>query len=452
MSAPNPRRLAAQVIHRVLDEGAWSNLALDSALAPHPEMDSRDRGLATELVYGTLTWKASLEAVLERFVKKGLHRLDGDVRAILLVALYQIIHLDRVPERAAVDEAVKAARKLHRGPALPGFVNGVLRAALRERARWPSPPKAKKDMARHLAAAWSLPLWLAQRLVRDFGPQQAQELAQALTQRPSLHLRAVGDREALAQALQAQPLPLSPAGLVAPGMSQALTQAIEQGQVTIQDEAAQLVSLLAQPAPGARVLDACAGLGGKALHLAQLAGPQGQVVAVEPHQGKLDALQKAFARHGQALERAVCADLRQVDAEQLGGLFDVVVVDAPCSGLGVLRRHPEARWTRQESDIEALVKLQGELLEAAQALVKPGQVLVYSVCTFTPEEGPRQIERLLERSPGWTLEAPDAGQVPWESLQAQHTGAYRAMPHQHGCDGFYLARLRAPGQAEGGPA
>jgi 16S rRNA (cytosine967-C5)-methyltransferase len=435
MSRPDPRRIAAQVLGRVQQEGAWSNLALDQALSRHPEMDPRDRALATELVYGALTWRRRLDEVLAPWLRG---RVDPEVRVLLHVALYQILFLDRVPDHAAVHEAVQGAHALRRGPGAPRFVNGVLRTMLRERAKWPQ--------GAGLGGRWSLPEWLAARMEAQQGAEEAERLGEALAGRPGLHLRVTAsERARWVEALGGEALRWSPSGVEAPGMTAAVAEALASGAAQVQDEAAQLVGWLAAPGPGQRVLDGCAGLGGKALHLAEQIGPQGALVALEPHEGKLGALREAFARRELGLAGVHRGDLREVSAAALGGAFDVVLVDAPCTGLGVLRRHPEARWSRQPEDVAALARLQGELLEAASGLVKAGGVLVYSVCTWTPEEGPAQVSGFLARRAGWSLEAAPAGAgVEWSALEAEAPGAYRAWPHRHGCDGFYLARLRAP--------
>lgn len=435
MSRSNPRQLAAQVLGRVYDKGAWSNHALDQALSRQPDMDPRDRALATELVYGALTWRRRLDELLAPCLRG---RVDPDVRVLLHVALYQILFLDRVPDHAAVHEAVQGAHALRRGPGVPRFVNGVLRSMLRGRGRWPA--------GEGLGGRWSLPEWLASRMEAQLGLEEAEALAEALASRPGLHLRVpAGERERWLEALGGAPLRWSPSGLEAPGMTAAVSEALASGAAQVQDEAAQLVGWLAAPAPGQRALDACAGLGGKALHLAEQLGPQGELVVVEPNADRLEALQEAFALRRLPLAGVAWADLREATAEGLGGAFDVVLVDAPCTGLGVLRRHPEARWSREAEDVASLARLQGELLEAASGLVKAGGVLVYSVCTWTPEEGPAQVSRFLRQHKGWALEAaPEGSGVEWSALEAEAPGAYQAWPHRHGCDGFYLARLRAP--------
>ena len=444
----NPRRLAAQTINRVLEEGAYSHIALNNALERCPDMDPRDRALTTELVYGTLTWLRELDAILNLFIKKGLRRVDPQVQTILRVAVYQIARLDKIPPRAAVHQAVEEAGRLRRGKAIKGFVNGVLRSVVRGRDKWPTPVDASKDEIRHLATRWSMTNGLARHLVKALGFEEAQTLAEAMTLRPGYALRVVSEanieatkasRDALCAELpEARPTPISPSGLLLKSLAgDAVRSAIEAGRIVVQDEAAQLVSWLASPAPASRVLDTCAGLGGKTAHLASLCGSDG-LVAVDVHAQKLEVLKRTFAKLGLGQATCLGGDLRQIELPS--GSFDTVLVDAPCDGLGVIRRHPELRWRDREKSVESLVTLQAELLDRAVDLLAPGGVLVYSVCTFTEAQGPGQIQALLERHPCLTIDAPRPD-IPWEKLRPVGGGWY-ALPHLNDTDGFFMARLK----------
>lgn len=428
---PNPRRLATRVLQRVLEEDAWSNVALDAALRATP-LAGPDRGLCTQIVYGTLTWLRIIDAILERHVKGRLDRVEAEVLCILRAAIYQLGWLDRVPDHAAVDQAVRHARKV-RGRAA-GFVNGVLRSALRGRAEWPEigGPARDGDNAQTLALRWSLPDWLAARWVRQFGLQEAFALAESIAQPPPLTIRARTDQ---ARSL-GTPGALGPDAIRVDGWSRALEDAIGSGAAAVQDEGAQLVTCLGAPQQGERILDACAGQGGKALHLADGLGSSGEVVAVDPLAGKLERIPD----HPRV--RTLAGDLRQVAASL--GSFDLVVVDAPCSGLGVLRRHPEGRWTRREGDSQTQATIQAELLDVAVGTIRPGGRLIYAVCTTAPEEGPGAVESLLGRHPALELDL-DAGdpRVPWSTLRRGPYG-FITLPHEHDCDGFFLSRVAAP--------
>jgi 16S rRNA (cytosine967-C5)-methyltransferase len=439
--------VAAKILRRASEDGAWSNMALDAALAGQAGMDPRDRALATELVYGALTWQRSIDAALALGARGALDQVEPELLAVLRVAVYQLLRLDRVPAHSAVDEAVRSVYALGRGKKPAGFVNGVLRGVLRAREadQLPKPPKLDANPTEHIAQAWSLPGWIARRMVSDFGVADALALAEALAQRPGMTLRAVGqgvDRQALAERLGAALTPLSPAGLLASKRDAALDEALSGAQVVVQDEGSQLVGLLAWPDPGARVLDACAGRGGKSAQLAERLNEAGRLVALELHESKFGPMRKLFERLGGPAPQMVAGDLRAMTTERLGGGFDLVVVDAPCSGLGVLRRHPEARWSREPADLGTLSRLQAELLEAAARLVVPGGSLVYSVCSFASEEGHARAAVFLASNPGWSLDlAGGCPDVPWDRLRPTGAG-FLALPHEHRCDGFFMTRLR----------
>jgi len=443
----SPRLLASRVVLRVVHEGAFSNLALGAELDA-AQLEPRDRALATELVYGALTWRPSLDRVLDVFVKGGIGRLDPEVHAVLLVALYQMLHLDRVPARAAVDEAVRAIKRLSpRGERVAGVVNGVLRNVLRQPERHPTAPDRDRDLARHIAHRTAMPRWVVRLLLEQHPEAQVEALCFALTERPPLTVRVCGPpeswqerRDALLEPLGATASETAACAATVAAMTPAVRDALERGQVAIQDLGSQLIALAAAPPPGARILDACAGLGDKAALLADLAGPGGQVVAVDPNASKLDMLRATFERCGLPPATTLHATLQEA-APRLAADFDVVLVDAPCTGLGVLRRHPETRWRVEPSDVERLAAVQADLLDLAVSLVRGGGALVYSVCTFTRAEGPDQVDRLLAAHPDLVLEAPPSSGVDWAALvTARGDFALRPVPHQ--TDGFYLARLR----------
>ncbi len=434
-----PRRTAHRVLWRIAHEGAYSHIALDAELT-RSSLDARDRALATELVYGTLTWQGALDTLLARATKRPLHLLDVEALIAMRVALYQMVFLDRIPTRAAVDEAVTLTRQAL-DPRVANFVNGVLRGLGRAQEqgelRWYEPTDRERKPARYIAQRYALPGWIANRLIQQHGLHDAELIAKAYTTRASLHLRAASSPDDTCEPVDGVPR----AWRASQGMTQPLRDALGSGLAHVQDLGSQLIGLMVAPKPGHRVLDACAGLGGKSLHLASMLGIAGEVVAVEPLPQKLAMLQDAARRSGvEDIITAHQAKLQEFVATQPPASFDRVIVDAPCSGLGVMRRHPETRWRRQEADIGPLASLQAELLAQAATQVKPGGALVYSVCTFLREEGSRQVERFLEAHPDFALDAPpEAADVDWARFAPQ--GVLQLDPHQHDSDGFYAARL-----------
>lgn len=448
MSETNPRRVAQQVLETIEREDAYSHIALDAALE-RSALDARDRGLATELVYGTLTWQRSIDEVLGDFVRRGIDGLDLPVLVALRVAVYQLLFLDRIPAHAAVDEAVEITKA---GPsrAAAGLVNGVLRSVVRKQGdiQWWSDKDRDKKPARYLGERYSLPNWMTNRMLQYWGLDRAEKLAEAFNTRPPLYLRELADDAELPEGVE--PVEGVPGALRASSMSDEVRQGIAEGKWGVQDLGSQLIGLYAGAEPDLAVLDGCAGLGGKTLHLARLVGPSGSVVAVDPIDSKIDLLCAAAEGAGYTDRLTTQVASLQEFAGETDETFDLVLIDAPCSGLGVIRRHPETRWRRNESDIFALTKLQQELLDVAADLVRPGGTLAYSVCTFTTEEGPKQVERFLERhadyeragapSNGANAQAASA-QVDWKKY-VDKDGQLTLDPLDHDTDAFFAARLR----------
>jgi 16S rRNA (cytosine967-C5)-methyltransferase len=489
------RALAQRVLRRVAGENAFATLALGAALA-ESGLDTRERRLATELVYGVLRHQTRIDRALTAMTPRGLAKVSPVVLAILRVAAYELLFLDRIPAHAAVSSAVTAVHRLG-GARLAGFANGMLRRLARE-GEPPLPPAS--ELRTHLVAACSLPPWIVDRLADEVGEAELAAAATALNEPAPLTLRTQRlrtDRTALVERLQRehpevalQPSPWAPQALLAHGLGDPeRSPGFAAGLFTVQDVGAQLVGHLLAPEPGWRVLDACAGVGGKSTHLAELAGDRAVIDAVDISAVKLGLCADAARRLGLSSVRTACVDLTAAtpDAWHAAGLadaYDAAVLDAPCTGLGVLRRHPEAKLRLAPDDIGRLSALQSRLLEAVAARVRPGGVLVYSVCTFTREEGPERIAAFLAAHPDFALEPPPtsseahagspAGAEPavaWRGLAGAGAGEgsveagegsveagegsvgagegagpapaqFRTWPHRHGADGFFLARLR----------
>ena len=435
----NARAVAIDILARVEATDAYLNVVLDQRLAETPLHDPRDAALVTELVYGATRRRLGLDSVVAGFSDRKLPALEDRVLAALRVGSYQIFH-SRVPRRAAVSETVEGLKQLGLSRAA-GFVNAVLRkvAALES---IPLPPES--DVAEYLSVRESHPRWLVERWLRRHGRAGAEAMMVAANEPPPVTVRTntrAGTREALAAVfaeagLQAIPTVRSPVGfrLPSPGPVDALVGYAE-GRFQVQDEAAQLVGLYAAIPEGARVLDACAAPGGKACHLAE----SHPVVAVDLYAAKLEKI-RSEARRLRLEDRIelLAHDATEPFPESLGRV-DAVLLDAPCTGLGTLRRHPELRWRREESDLARLATLQRRILERCQEVVPPGGLLVYAVCSTEAEEGQDQVELFLRSHPDFTLEtSAQAEQLGWPLAQ----GALRTLPGPEGMDGFYAARLR----------
>ncbi|HZX94318.1 MAG TPA: 16S rRNA (cytosine(967)-C(5))-methyltransferase RsmB, partial [Myxococcales bacterium] len=378
------RRIAAEVLMRVAQGGAFANLALDAALRQAGVLEPREVALATELTYGTLRWQLQLERALSAHSDRALDELDEPVRVVLRLGAFELLHHEKVPARAAVNEAVELAKELKAARA-SGFVNAVLRRLSETRAP-PPPPSREVDPVGHVAALTSHPRWMVERWSRWLGAGETERLCAANQQQAPASVRVARRKATVAQAQEAlrkagvESLPgrYSPDALIlASGAPPALDiEGHEQGLFQAQDEAAQLVSLYAAPAEDARVLDACAAPGGKACHLAELA-PRGSVLAVDLHARKARAIEEAAQRLGLSNLEARAADALLPIPGAEPGTFDLVLLDAPCSGLGTLRRHPEVKLRRTPEDVDRLAQLQSKLLAAVQRYVRPGGLLVY---------------------------------------------------------------------------
>jgi 16S rRNA (cytosine967-C5)-methyltransferase len=435
------RHIAFEVLRRVEEGGAFASRALDAALAGAGAIEPRDSGLATELVYGTLRRALVLDAALAPHSRRPLGGLDPAARVALRLGAYQLLYLG-TPAHAAVGESVSLARSVDHGRAA-GFVNAVLRALARD-PRLPAPPPLEADPAGHLALAEALPRWLAEEWIALLGPSEALALARAMNAPAPLCLRSP-DREGLvararAAGLDAAPTARSPHGAVLAGGSVAdLARAAAGIPFQVQDEGAQLATLFAAGAlrgTRARVLDACAAPGGKAFHLAEMLAPGSEVLAVEVHPRKAEALRREAARRGLSAVKVIEADAARPLPGLEPGSLDAVLVDAPCAGLGTLRRHPELKLRRVPEDLSRLAGLQRAILASAARYARPGAPVTYAVCSLSRAEGPEVTASLLAEG---FRRAPAPKGFPADCLGPE--GDLLTLPHRHGTDGFYAARL-----------
>ena len=439
----NAREVARRVVRRVDGEGAFVSLALAGELE-RSRLGPEDRALATEIAYGVVRHRTRIDRALAARAPRGLGKLSPGVRVALQAAAYQILFLDRVPAHAAVNDAVSAVRRIA-GQKVAGFANGLLRG-LAGAGEPPLPDRA--DLHSYLAVACSMPDWLVGELARAVPEPDLETAALALTGPAPLWGRI--DRGRIEPATLARLLadergataeenPLCRDAVKITGAGSPDTSAsFQDGLWTVQDLGAQIVARMVDARPGMRILDACAGVGGKSTHLAQIAGDQAVIDAADLSERKLDLLVDTARRLGLSSIRPVVADLTRPS-----GLaeYDAILLDAPCSGLGVLRRHPELKWRGSHQAIAELAALQRRLLDALWPLLRPGGVLVYSVCTFTAAEGPDQIRALLADTASLTPVDPVGDAVDWAAVSTA-PGEVRTWPHRHGADAFFAVRLR----------
>ena len=430
---------ALHILVRVERDRAFADIALEHALE-RAHLDPRDAALCTEIVFGTLRWRRHLDWRLTPHLNRPLAKLDPWVRALLRLTAYQLIFLDRVPRWAAVDEAVSVARLKSRVPGPAEFVNAVLRSFTRA----PGPPRLPAHPVEAAGVRWSFPDWIAARWIARYGMEEAERLMAALDERPPMTIRANTlriSREDLAARLrdeelaETDPTPLAPEGLTVRRGAVGRWAAFAAGWCAIQDEASMLIARLLDPSPGELIADTCAAPGTKATHLAQLMGNRGRIVAMDPNAARLRLLTQAAARLGVDIIEAHAGGVAAV-AGRWKGRCDRVLVDAPCSNLGVLRRNPDVKWNRDESDLGRLAEKQRGILAAAAALARPGGRLVYATCSLEPEENDQIVRAFLDGHPDWKVDPPLDFPV-----AADPDGFIRCLPHVHGTDGFTAVRL-----------
>ena len=409
--------------------------------------DERDRSLAAEIVTGTLRWQRSLDHLIEHFARRRIGKLDPEVVAILRLSLYQLLHLDRVPASAVVDDAVdltRAARK----PSASGFVNAVLRATLRQRHKLPLPPRPSDSGDRDAALAYlgvthSHPDWLVARWLDRYGFEATERWVHFNNATPPLTLRVNtlrATRDGAAATLAAddvdtEPVRFAPAGLVVTRGNPLRRPA--DGLVFVQDEASQLVPLIVAASPGERVLDLCASPGGKTIAMAADMKDTGVIIATDVRAKRLTLLR-------QTLSTAGTRSVSVVHVPATGPLpfkrrFDAVLVDAPCSGLGTIRRDPDIRWRRREEDLPALARDQVALLTRAADVVAPGGRLVYATCSSEPDENDASVAAFLAARSDFRRADLHAHAALERFIDRE--GFFRTTPPEHGLEAFFAAAL-----------
>jgi len=465
-TTPSARMIALSLLMESVKSEEGVDILLDRALA-QCSFDSRERALTVELAYGVLRRLATIDWRLEPVLDKPLPRLPLAVQMVLRLGTYQLLFLDRIPQSAAVNESVNLARAITGtlGRDWSGFVNAVLRALLRHPPQpWPS---MDTDAAHAFAVRYSVPSWLSRRWVERLGVGSAEMACEGVSVAPPLTLRVnqlITTREAFLETLAqvgiaAKPTSVSPFGIVLEeGGSVPSLPGFREGAFYVEDEAAQLIPPLLDPQPGDIVLDTCAAPGGKSTHLADLMHNKGTIYAVDRKGDRLDLLRSNCRRLGVQIVVPIVGDIRQplewvpmietagypsVNKARLGEpCIDRILVDAPCSGLGVLRRHPEAKWRKGEQALLRHQALQCQILESVAPCLRPGGVLVYSTCSTEPEENEDVIERFCRVHAEFKREPV----VPWLPPAAQkfvtEQGALSTVGNRFSMDGFYAARLR----------
>lgn len=441
----NSRQIAFIALKDV-HKGAYADVALDRVLRK-VNLSDIDRRLVTELVYGSVRRQRTLDAVIDQLAKKKSHQQPSELRSILHLGFYQLRYQERIPVSAAVNTTVQLAKE-NGFAGLTGFVNGLLRQYVRLAETSSDPLKLPENLGERLGILHSFPDWIIQVWLEQLGVEETERLCEWMNQTPTIDLRINPLRTSMEEVEAA----LKSAGMLArriPHLPQALrlignTGSIQnlpgfnQGWWVVQDASAQLVSHILDPQPGEVIIDACAAPGGKTTHMAELMRDEGKIIAGDRTASRLRKLKANAERLGLHSIEISTGDSRHLP--QFHNIADRVLLDAPCSGLGTLHRHADARWRQTPVSVAELSTLQKELILQTSKFVKPGGVLVYATCTLHPAENEEVITEFIGEHPNWQIEHLNSDS-PYATYGTPQ-GCLKVWPHRQDMDGFFMVRLR----------
>jgi 16S rRNA (cytosine967-C5)-methyltransferase len=447
MKAETPRNLALRVLNGLSYRPILSRFYLDDVFQRNAHLDERDRAFISHLVQGVLRWRLRLDWVIEQVSNVPLEKIDPPILNILRLALYQLFFLDKVPESAAVNEAVNQS-KAHGAKHVVSFVNAILRSICRKRDEIPFPDR-DNDPAHYLSVFYSYPLWLVKKWIKDWGEDFTEGLLSAGNRIPDFIIRTnrmrLGRHELIKrfeeEGMTARPTPYAPQGILVEGHRGRPDElsAFKDGLFQVQDQAAQITSHLLAPQPGENILDICAGLGGKTTHLAELMGDRGQVLALDINQKRLISLGRNSRRLGIKSVTRLVADASRSLSSLFRFKFDKIIIDAPCSGFGVISRHPDGKWNRSEEDIQRLALLQKGILDKAASVLRSGGKMLYVTCTISEEENEGVVKDCLDRHRDVSIVNMKDHAPAWSLDLIDDQGFLRTFPHIHHTDGFFAA-------------
>lgn len=427
------RSLALATLLEVFQEGAYSNLALNKQLAAS-SLSPADKHLATELVYGTVDRKITLEWQLAHFIEDR-EKMDSWVYVLLLLSLYQLLYLDKIPDHAVVNEAVDIAKKRSQTGA-DRLVNAVLRQILRNGLVNFDSIKRKN---KRYSIQYSLPVWLVKKMIDEFGEERAVAIFESLFVRNKASLRVtdLSRKEEIKKELKAENSLLAPSALVKSAGHFAGTKLFETGAITIQDESSQLVAPTLKIEGQERILDACAAPGGKTTHIASYL-TTGKVTALDLYDHKLDLIRSNAER----LHVADKIETKKMDATQVhkhfpASSFDKILVDAPCSGIGLIRRKPDIKYNKENADFASLQTIQLKILDSVCQTLTKGGIITYSTCTIFSEENFQVVDKFLESHPDF-----EQVSLIHEKTEIMKEGCLLITPEQFGTDGFFISQFR----------
>lgn len=402
------RLLAFKILNRVLFGGAYPDLVLKSTFERNPDPNHLDKSLLTEIVYGVIRWLGKLDYIIALFIERRVNKKE--ILNILRIGLYQLLFLDSVPNYAAISETVDVAKGVF-GERVAGFVNAILRGFLRSKENIRYPEKESSPIS-YISVNHSFPQWLVEKWIDSFGLDFTERLCYSLNRIPPLTVRVntlKTTRENLIQNIEDRDIEViktkySPTGIsFLTGINPVEIPGFESGLFTVQDEGAQIISLLLNPRPGERILDACSAPGGKSTHIAELMENRGEIIACDINPSRLKLIESQSRRLGVKIIKTICADASDKGFLE-GERFDRILIDAPCSGLGTIRRNPDTKWKRTQNDILELSDIQFKILSNVSARLKGNGTIIYSVCTLMPEENEGLIRRFLSSHPEFRID------------------------------------------------
>lgn len=434
----NSRNIALKILNRVFNEGAYSNLVLSNELN-NSDLNDKDKALVTEIVYGTIRRKNSLDTLIASFVRD-IKMMDKRVLNILRIAMYQLKFLDKVPSYAACNEAVEQAKKI--SVSSSKLVNGILRSY----GKKGESGLVFKNKIYELAYTYSFEPWLIRLFIKQYGEEEAIRILNGLNLTPKVTVRVnslKGDFDEVFEELEEFGYNVEE-GYICPeaisikgGKSVENNKVFNEGKITVQDESAMLVAPLLDIVPGETVLDLCSAPGGKTTHIAELLENTGKVLAFDLHENKLGLIKENCERLG--IENV---ELKEMDATKINvnliGAGDKILLDVPCSGLGIIKRKPEIKWNKSREELKEIVKVQREIMENAWQYLKQGGTMVYSTCTLNKEENEQNIEWFLNKHKNCKLEKVFIGNG--DNLRYEN-GMLTVLPNEY-MDGFFIAKLK----------
>lgn len=445
MGKKKVREVALDILLKIEKDQAYSNLLLNQSINKE-DINDKDVGLLTEIVYGTIQRQNTLDYYVKHFVKGKFSKLDQWVLVLLRLSLYQIVFLDRVPERAIVHEAVEIAKKKgHKG--ISAMVNGILRSFIREGI--PSVENIN-DPLEQMSLKFSHPKWLIERWLKQFGQEKTEQICETNAIPPTVTARInrikTENIDKVIELLKNERIEAEVGDLTLDGIKVVKgtlpnSQLFKEGWLTIQDESSMLVARALDPKPGMTVLDSCAAPGGKTTHIAERMNNQGMVYALDLHKHKVKLIEEQAKRLNLSIIKTLATDSRKANEVFEDNSFDCILVDAPCTGLGVIRRKPDIKWQKNVEDIEKISLIQTAILAAVAPLLKQGGRLVYSTCTIDTEENEFIVKSFLEQHQQFKVDNSLKERLPKKVQNLVNNGMLRLLPSDFQTDGFFIASM-----------